>query len=61
MLAINVVVFLKEGTDYKLWLEKGKLTTAEEIKIMMMNELGVPDNAKHFFAIWLISPHLGRF
>ncbi|XP_065661358.1 uncharacterized protein LOC100206907 isoform X3 [Hydra vulgaris] len=55
---IHVVVFLKEGTDYKLYLEKGKLTTAGEIKTMMIEKLKIPDNAKHFFAIWLISQHL---
>ena len=57
--AMNVAVFLKEGQHRLLVLEKGKLTTAEEMKIMMLELLSIPKNAAHLFAIWFISPHLG--
>ncbi len=59
-LAMNIAVFLKEGTGRLLLLENGKLTTAEEIKQMMISNLALPEEADKVFAIWLISPLLGK-
>ena len=57
---MNVAVFLKEGDGRLLLLEKGKFTTAGEMKHMMMENLSIPKTASYFFAIWFISPQLGK-
>ena len=57
---MNVAVFLKEGEGRLLLLERGKITTAGEIKQMMLDNLSIPKTASHMFAVWFISPHLGK-
>lgn len=57
---MNVAVFLKEGEGWPLVLERGKITTVGEIRQMMLENLGIPKTASHVFAIWFISPHLGK-
>lgn len=57
---MNVAVFLKEGEGRPLVLERGKITTAGEIKQMMLETLSIPRTMSHMFAIWFISPHLGK-
>ena len=56
---MNVAVFVKEGQGHLLSLEKGKITTAGEMKMMMLDELSIPKTSSHVFSIWFISPHLG--
>ena len=58
---MNVAVFLKEGHGHPLSLEKGKITSAGEVKMMMLDELNIPKTSSHVFSIWFISPHLGMF
>jgi len=55
---MNVAVFLKEGDGRLLSLERGKFTTAGELKSMMLENLSIPRSASHLFAIWFISPYL---
>uniref|UniRef100_A0A7M5WSF1 FERM domain-containing protein 8 n=1 Tax=Clytia hemisphaerica TaxID=252671 RepID=A0A7M5WSF1_9CNID len=55
---MNVAVFLKEGEGHLLLLERGKITTAGEIKMMMMEILSIPKTSSHVFALWFISPYL---
>ena len=57
---MNVAVFLKESEGHLLQLEKGKVTSAGQIKSMMMEILSIPRTASNIFAIWLVSPHLGK-
>jgi len=57
---MNVAVFLKEGEGHLLLLERGKITTAGEMKMMMLEVLSIPKTSAHVFSIWFISPHLGR-
>ena len=58
-LALNIAVFLKEGTGHLLSLDNGRQTLTGEIKQMMMDILSIPYKFNDVFAIWLISPLLG--
>lgn len=55
---MNVAVFTKDGEGHLLLLERGKVTTVGEIKMMMLEVLAIPKTSSHLFSIWFISPHL---
>lgn len=60
ILAMKIAVFLKEGDNRMLQLDKGKITTAGEVKNMMFDVLSISKSAYNVFSIWFISPHLGK-
>lgn len=55
---MKIAVFLKEGDNRMLQLDKGKITTAGEVKNMMFDVLSISKSAYNVFSIWFISPHL---
>ena len=61
---LKIAVFVKkdrkntEGGSYVLELDKGRSTTAGDIKDKMLELLAIPKSSAHLFAIWFISPYL---
>ncbi|XP_038072362.1 putative FERM domain-containing protein FRMD8P1 isoform X2 [Patiria miniata] len=56
--AIDVCVFLKDGTGHEFFLENALVETAGDITNRMREYLGLPETASEVFFLWITSPLL---
>lgn len=59
---MEVCVFLHSRVAVRLRLEDGARVTAQELQAMVIEEedVALPKQAMEVFAIWMVSPVLGR-
>ena len=58
--AIDVCVFLKDGTGHEFFLENALVETAGDIMRRMLEHLGLPETADEVFYPWITSPLLRK-
>ncbi|XP_071810414.1 putative FERM domain-containing protein FRMD8P1 isoform X1 [Asterias amurensis] len=56
--AIDVCVFVKNGTGHEFYLENALVETAEDLTNRMLEYLRLPEMAKDIFFVWIMSPLL---
>ncbi|XP_022085914.1 putative FERM domain-containing protein FRMD8P1 isoform X2 [Acanthaster planci] len=56
--AVDVCVFLKDGTGHEFFLENALVETAGDIMKRMQEHLGLPEVASEVFFLWITSPLL---
>lgn len=59
--AIDVCVFVKNGTGHEFYLENALVETAEDLTNRMLEYLTLPEMAKDIFFVWIMSPLLRKF
>lgn len=59
--ALEVCVFMKDGSVHELYLENAWTEHASELLLKVEDCLAIPPEAKDMFALWITSPLLREF
>lgn len=60
-IAISLRIFTVDNKSELISFQTGRYTTAGDIVSAMITQLGIPNEMKDVFSIWLLSPYLREF
>lgn len=59
--ALDVCVFMKDGSVHELHLENVWMENAEELLLKVEDCLDIPPEARDMFSLWITSPLLRKY
>lgn len=56
---LDICIFLPNQKGIHFSVQGGYVAPARDVQTLVAEYLGIQDEYKHAFALWMISPHLG--